>query len=167
MAEIFLQNLFRRLGEGDLIFCCAGPSDPNFVPIKITLISHIHFFLFTNIYLTKVDIDINKNSVYLTTLNDGIKRCDRFHKHKFLDLVDVLTLKLRIIIIILRTNRPKIFLPAACTTNKNLIQTLFVCNLGMVWNRSLGNVSTTSPHVRKIFIYLYIYLPIYLYVIYI
>ena len=35
-----------RLGEGNLIFCCTDPTDPNFQKIKIIIIviSHINIF---------------------------------------------------------------------------------------------------------------------------
>ena len=36
-----------RSGGGNLIFCCADPTDHNFWQIKIILISHINIFLFT------------------------------------------------------------------------------------------------------------------------
>ena len=39
-----IRFIYLDLGEGNLIFCCTGPTDPNFRQIKIiVLISHIGF----------------------------------------------------------------------------------------------------------------------------
>ena len=43
----FPQNFHtRKLGKGNLIFCCTDPTDPNFQQIKIVIIviSHINIF---------------------------------------------------------------------------------------------------------------------------
>ena len=39
---------YLHLGEGNSIFCCTGPTDPNFWQIKITIIriSHANFYFF-------------------------------------------------------------------------------------------------------------------------
>ena len=65
-----------------------------------------------------------KNLVHLTSLNHRVKRCGRFHTLKFLYLDDwyflflnMPTLKLRMIIIILPTDQPKIILLTAHTIN--------------------------------------------------
>ena len=83
------------LGEGNLIFCCMGPTDSNFWQIKvmiIILISHVDIFPFTTqfspnmIFFFRVAIKLikNKNLVCLTSSNHSIKIFGCFFKHKFL-----------------------------------------------------------------------------------
>ena len=86
------RNFITLLGKGNLIFCCAGPTDPIFWKIKIIiLISHIFFFLlfiFLLFLLACNKVDKKQKLVHLTWLNHSIERCGRFLKHKFLYLDD-------------------------------------------------------------------------------
>ena len=83
----------------------------------------------------RLDYNKNKNLVHLTLLNDEGKEMWSVSYVTCIDLVaqvslnrqstflylDVLTLKLRIIvIIILPTDRPKIILPTACTIKNKI-----------------------------------------------
>ena len=74
------------LGEGNLIFCCTGPSDPNFWQIK-TIILTLHItmcftiYFSSNIFLFQVTKRLvkNKNLMHMRLLNQGVKRCRWFH----------------------------------------------------------------------------------------
>ena len=133
----YLHNLY-IIGEGNLIFCCTGPTDRNFWQIKITiiLISHTNFSFFYNWYFFQYDIflldhnKIRKNkkfsafdivewpstemwSVSYVTCVDIIAQVFLTRWSIFLYLDFPPTLKLRIII--LSTDRPDIILPTART----------------------------------------------------
>ena len=112
-------------GEGNLIFCCTGLTDPNFWNIKIIIImiSHIYisFFIFISSSMTFFLLDYskihkNKNLVHLISLNHSKEMYLCWHKGtSFLTwesmflFLDMPTLKLKIIIIILLTDNLKKF----------------------------------------------------------
>ena len=135
-----LLTLLRHgLGEGNLIFCCAVPTDPNFRQTKIIiiLISYINISSFT-IYIScnlnfffqiAIKYIKNKNLVHLILLNLGSKETRSlyvtsvdiivqvsFTPGSIFLFLDVPTLRLRIIIIILLTGRHGIILPTTRTT---------------------------------------------------
>ena len=135
-----LLTLLRHgLGEGNLIFCCAVPTDPNFRQTKIIIIpiSYINISSFT-IYIScnlnfffqiAIKYIKNKNLVHLILLNLGSKETwslyvtsvdiivqVSFTPGSIFLFLDVPTLRLRIIIIILLTGRHGIILPTTRTT---------------------------------------------------
>ena len=135
----YLYNLhIDMIGEGNLIFCCTGPTDRNFWQIKITiiLISHTNSSFFTNDISSQYDIflldhnKIRKNKKF-SALDIVERQSTEMWSVSYVTCVDIIvqvfltrwsiflhldfpTLKLRIII--LPTDRPDIILPTARTT---------------------------------------------------
>ena len=99
-----------RLNEGNLIFCCRGLTDPNFWQIKtiIILISHTNFSVFLQFIFLLI--------YFFRGYRKATKGCNGLTRWSVFLFLDMPTLKLRIIIIILATDRPNIILPIAHTT---------------------------------------------------
>ena len=103
------------LGEEHLIFCCTGPTDPNFWQIKIImiLISHINIFLFLKQKFSSFGV-VESRSEDTWSFSEAQFSLPWWSIFLFLYVPYP---KLRIIII-LATDRPKIILPTAHTTEK-------------------------------------------------